>query len=183
MEKRWEVLLTIIFWMGLFGLDRGTAAEDGSSGMIPLKIAWINKPPYTIPPTPDSHEVRGIIRKVMDDCDAIEPSFTNYSNGNASEYEMIKLLRENKVQIALPIFKHPSSRQYSEFEFVRIGPYPGSEYITTEDEINAFSAVVDEVLKSWPWLAVTLVLAAVAGIIMWALVSFAFRYWSWFLSL
>ena len=184
MEKIWEVLSTIIFSMGIFRLDL-IAAENDSSGMIPLEIAWINKPPYTIPPTPDSYKVSGIIMDLMTywmDDDAYECLDKNNTRETTSEFRMIKLLRKNEVQIAFPIFEPPSNRQYSDFHFLKIGRYPGSEYITTQDEINAFSTIVDEVLKSWSLFALTLVLAAIAGIIMWALVGIVFRYWPRFLS-
>ena len=198
MEKIWEVLSTIIISMGIFRLDL-IAAENDSSGMIPLEIAWINKPPYTIPPTPDSYKVSGIIMDLMTDemdddatdemdddayeCYEVAYSLVkNNTRETTSEFRMIKLLRKNEVQIAFPIFEPPSNRQYSDFHFLKIGRYPGSEYITTQDEINAFSTIVDEVLKSWSLFALTLVLAAIAGIIMWALVGIVFRYWPRFLS-
>ena len=190
MEKIWEVLSTIIISMGIFRLDL-MAAENDSSGMIPLEIAWISKPPYTIPPTPYSCKLRGIIMDLMtdmmkeddDECEEVANSLLiNNANETASEFQMIKLMRENEVQIAFPIFGPLSNRQYSDFHFLKIGRYPGSEYITTQNESNAFRTIVDEVLKSWPLLALTLVLAAIAGIIMWALVGIVFRYWCWFLS-
>lgn len=198
MEKIWEVLSTIIISMGIFRLDL-IAAENDSSGMIPLEIAWINKPPYTILLTSDCYKVSGIIMDPMTDVrdenatdemddDAFEcPEVAcclvkNNTHETASEFQMVELMRLKKVQIAFPIFESPSNPQYSNFNFREIGHYPGSEYITTQDEFNAFRTIVDEVLKSWPLFALTLVLAAIAGIIMWALVGIVFRYWAWFLS-
>ena len=193
MAKVWEVLSIIIISMSIFRLDL-IAAENNSSGMVALEIAWINKPPYTIPPTLDPYEVQGIITDLMtnvvhdaddddDECDEIAYSLLKDStNETASEFQMIKLMRENEVQIVFPIFEPPSNRKYSDFHFLKIGRYPGSEYITTQNESNAFSTIVDEVLKSWPLLVLTLVLAAIAGIIMWALVGSVCRYWPSFLS-
>ena len=87
-----------------------------------------------------------------------------------SEFQMIELLRQNKAHVAVPIFE-PTDRRYDEFAFFKITDYPGSEYITSQDEASKLNLVLDEVLNSWPLLAVTLILTAIAGVIMWALVS------------
>lgn len=49
---------------------------------------------------------------------------------------------------------------------------PGVIYIQgTAVNGNAASAVVDAVLQGWPVLVLTLIMAALSGIVMWALVS------------
>ena len=87
-----------------------------------------------------------------------------------NESHMIELLRQNKVHVASPIFKSKSQR-YDKFSFFKITDYPGSEFITNKDEAKKLSLVFDAVLKSWSLFAVTLILTAIAGVIMWALVS------------
>ena len=52
---------------------------------------------------------------------------------------------------------------------------PGVIYLTTNaDAANAAQAVLDAVLQGWPVLVLTLIMAALSGIVMWALVSVAF---------
>ena len=82
---------------------------------------------------------------------------------------MIELLRQNEVHVAAPIFES-TNRLYNEFSFFNLIDYPGSEYITGEHETDKVKRVLHEVLKSWPLFAVTLILTAIAGVIMWALV-------------
>ena len=82
---------------------------------------------------------------------------------------MIEILRQNKVHVVGPIFDS-TNRRYGEFHFFKITDFPGTEFITSEDETNKLSLVLDAVLKSWSLFAVTLILTAIAGIIMWALV-------------
>ena len=145
-----------------------------------LIIAWIEKPPYTISPTNDSldDEAQGMLRDVLlryiiTECGrhhAYEPTSYNVKTFRAdSEFHMIELLRQNKVHVAAPIFE-PTNRRYNEFSFFKITVYPGSEFITIKDETNKLSLVLDAVLKSWSLFAVTLILTAIAGVIMWALV-------------
>ena len=144
---------------------------------IDLKIAWIEKPPYTTSPTNESldDEAHGMLRDVFVRFIKIECGIfvdVNYEVKTFradSESHMIELLRQNKVHVAAPIFE-PINRRYEDFSFFKITDYPGSEYITSEDETNKLSLVLDAVLKSWSLFAVTLILTAIAGIIMWALV-------------
>jgi len=144
-----------------------------------LIIAWIEKPPYTTSPTNESldDEVHGMLRDVLlpfitVKCGvrhAHEPTKYLLETFRAdSEFHMIELLRQNKVHVAAPIFES-TNRRYNEFSFFKITDYPGSEFITSEDEAYKLSLVLDAVLKSWSLFAVTLILTAIAGIIMWAL--------------
>ena len=146
-----------------------------------LTITWIAKPPYVARPTNGSIDSggQGLIR------DTLLPYMYECGLGKRikyqvedrqvnSEYEMIALLRQNKVHVAAPIFESKGDRHYSEFPFFKVVDYPGTDYITTEEGNNKISYVLDAVLKSWPLLAVTLVLTAISGVVMWALVNFEF---------
>lgn len=161
--------------IGAVRYQHTTAAEGSSDDMDSevLSLAWIEKPPYATSPKNDTldNEVIGMIFEVLlDDCgegEGIEYQQFKFD----SEFTMINFLRQNKVHIALPIFENPDDRRYSEFPFVKVDGYPGTEYITTDDKTKVLSVVMDAVKKSWPLLALTLVLTAIAGVIMWALVS------------
>ncbi len=143
-----------------------------------LTIAWIEKPPYTTSPQNGSldNEAHGMIRDVLLRYITMECGYyagveyypkTLRAN---SEFGMIELLRQNKVHLAVPIFE-PITRRYSEFPFFKLVDNPGTDFITTDDETNGLKVVLDAVLKSWPLFAVTLILTAIAGVIVWALVS------------
>jgi len=152
--------------------------DEEDSRVIDLTIGWIEKPPYTTAPTNGSFDdkAHGILRDVLLRFITIECGFYAHISYQVntfradSEFHMIELLRQNKVHVASPIFE-PTNRRYYEFFFFKITDYPGSEFITSEDETNKLSLVLDAVLKSWSLFAVTLILTAIAGIIMWALVS------------
>ena len=183
----WAKLFSVFALGNFLIFYQPSAAESDSSGegeeeehhKIPLVFGWIEKPPYATPPTNGSldNEVQGMIR------DAISPYILmecGYNWGKEyqvatkkfeSEFEMIELLRQNKVHVALPIFENPENRKYIDLPFFKLDDYHGTEFITTEDDTTALTVVMDSVLKSWPLLAVLLVLTAIAGIIMWALVS------------
>ena len=144
-----------------------------------LTITWIVKPPYVARPTNGSIDssAQGLIRDTL--LRYIEYECSHYLGVEYqvedrqvnSEYEMIALLKQNKVHVAAPIFEPKGDRHYSEFPFFKVVDYPGTDYITTEEGNNKISYVLDAVLKSWPLLAVTLVLTAISGVVMWALVS------------
>ena len=177
-----------VFLIFIFGTEIGnlsfwsSAAENVSSEQghhpyeVPLVVGWIEKPPYVVPPTNESldNQAHGLIRDALLRYILVE---CGYSMGMVStrkfesEFELLEQLRQNIVHIALPIFEDANNRKYSEFTFFKLDDYSGTEFITTEDDTTALTVVMDSVLKSWPLLAVTLVLTAIAGIIMWALVS------------
>ena len=144
-----------------------------------LFLAWIEKPPYTTSASNESldHYVQGLIRDVLfqyifRQCGYdSRVRFIPKTNRVDSEFRMIEQLSQNRVHLAAPVFE-PINRQYSEFPFVKLVDYPGTDFIKTEDETKGINVVLDAVMKSWPLFVVTLILTAIAGVIMWALVSF-----------
>lgn len=152
--------------------------EGKEAKQLPLIFAWTLKPPYVTSPSNGSidNEAHGMIRDavlwhVTWECSFAQgKEFKIITSRIDNEFEMIDLLRQNKVHIALPIFEHPTSRRYNEFPFLKIDDYPGTEYIIARDDVSAMTVVLEAVVKAWPLLAVTMVLTAIAGVIIWALV-------------
>ena len=153
--------------------------EDEEYLMIKnLTMAWIDKPPYTPAAangSPDDHSLglfMDVLLRYLTIVCGIDTGvdFNEESLMADNESHIIELLRQNKVHVASPIFKSKSQR-YDKFSFFKITDYPGSEFITNKDEAKKLSLVFDAVLKSWSLFAVTLILTAIAGVIMWALVS------------
>ena len=151
--------------------------EDGEHSQAKdLIIGWIEKPPYTTSPTNGSldDEAHGMLRDVLlryitEECRDHAPFSCLRTFRADSKFHMIELLRQNKVHLAAPIFES-TNRRHNEFLSFKITDYPGSEFITSEDEASKLSLVLHAVLKSWSLFAVTLILTAIAGVIMWALV-------------
>ena len=187
----WFKLLLALF-IGLVAFKfRVTSAKSNSSESDDnddhekeenLTIAWIYKPPYIRGPDNSSldNQAHGIVRDVMlkyivKDCSGEfgNPHYEIKTLKADSESAMIQLLKQNKVHLAIPIFEQQDNQKYSEFIFFKLLDYPGTEYITLADNENndALDVVFDSVLKSWPLLAVTMIFTAIAGIIMWALVT------------
>ena len=166
------VVVNLSFWY--------SAAENEHMEEVPLVFGWIEKPPYAVPRTNESldNEAHGLIRDavlryIVVECGlyAFKLEYEVSTRKFENEFELLEQLRQNIVHIALPIFQDANNHKYSEFTFFKLDDYPGTEFIITEDDTTALTVVMDSVLKSWPLLAVTLVLTAIAGIIMWALVS------------
>lgn len=111
------------------------------------------------------------LRYIARECGGLAGIFYHIKTFRAdSEFHIIELLRQNEVHVAAPIFES-TNRLYNEFSFFNLIDYLGSEYITGEYETDKVKRVLHEVLKSWPLFAVTLILTAIAGAIMWALVG------------
>ena len=181
------VCLVLIIWVlnGVIHKQFACGGEVNSSQdyehwrKLPLTFAWIFKPPYATPPSNESldNEAQGLMRDAVLRHIAVECGYYMKKHFDIktlemeNEFAMLELLRQNKVHIALPIFEHPSNRRYPDFPFFKVDDYPGTEYITIQDDSSTLTVVLDSVIKAWPLLAVTMVLTAIAGIIMWALVS------------
>ena len=174
-----KVFVVLLFGMVVVNLSFWYSAAENEQKEVPLVFGWIEKPPYAVPPTNESldNEAHGLIRDavlryILTECGYyLKLEYQVSTTKFESEFELLQQLRQNIVHIALPIFEDANNRKYSEFTFFKLDDYPGTEFITTEDDTTALTVVMDSVLKSWPLLAVTLVLTAIAGIIMWALVS------------
>ena len=188
MQNILKALPTVIIGLSIAAMHYQPISAEGNSSEsskddegteIPLIFAWILKPPYTTSPTNGSFdkEAHGMIRDALLKHITVECGFyagkkfqIDTSKVN-SELEMLELLRQNKAHVAVPIFEHPTNRLYGEFHFLKLDDYPGTEYITLDDNHSVLSVTLDAVLKAWPLLVVTIVLTAIAGIIMWALVG------------
>jgi len=179
--KNWLIVFsTVIIGFGSV-FFQSTAGEDHEMKYAskPMIVAWVEKPPYTTSPSNDSLDDKaiGMIRDAILQYIKVECGkdqnilYQVKTTKFATEFEMIRHLRQNKVHIAAPIFEPSNNRKYSEFPFFKLDDYPGTEYITTEDETNALNVVLKAVERSWPLFAVTLVLTAIAGIVMWCLVG------------
>ena len=179
--------ITIGLLIGTISYQPSAAARNHSSLQSlatpkALKIAWILKPPYTeLSANRSSVNVAhgmfrdALLRFIIIECGLLyDPDPTNHQVENLkvdNELEMIELLRQSNVDIAFPISEHPFNRRYREFPFLKLEDYPGAEFITTEDNSSALDVVLKAVIKAWPLLTVNIVLSAIAGIIMWALVG------------
>jgi len=150
--------------------------KEGIKNNLNLFLAWIERPPYTTSPQNESldNEVHGVVREalfryIFYDC-SYKHGFKYLPKTNRvdTEFQMIELLSQNRVHLAAPVFER-ANPQYSKFPFVKLVDYPGTDFITTEDETKGLHVVLDAVLKSWPLFAVTLILTAMAGVIIWAL--------------
>ena len=170
-----SVLLAALIGLSAFQfraiLPNGNTSVPGDEDnyFIDLFIAWMEKPPYTTSPTNESidNEFRGMIRDAMYRYISLNcggPYYVEYLQAD-NEFAMINLLRRNKVHVAVPIFE-PINRKYSEFVFFKLADYPGTDFITTEENTNKLDTVLYAVLKSWPIFALTLILTAIAGVIL-----------------
>ena len=131
----------------------------GELAIKPLIFAWILKPPYTTPPKNGSSEsnfqgiiLKALLRQIQGECGwfhaFVRTKWELDTLKIDSEFEMIDLLRQNKVHVAVPIFEQPTNRRYSEFNYFKLDDYPGSEYITTVDDTSTLSVVLEAVFKA-----------------------------------
>ena len=73
----------------------------------------------------------------------------------------------------MPVYGKMVHVKFRNMPYFPVVESPGVIYIesTTETTGNAAGAVMGAVLQGWPVLVLTLIMAALSGIVMWALVS------------
>lgn len=87
--------------------------------------------------------------------------------------EDLKAELTNNTYIALPIYGSMTDVKYQNKPYFPIVESPGVIYLQKKQPAgNAAKSVMDAVLQGWPVLVLTLIMAALSGIVMWALDSY-----------
>ena len=74
--------------------------------------------------------------------------------------------------MSLPIYGDMKDVNFQTYPFYPVVESPGVVFIVKkEDSSNAAQAVMEAVFQGWPVLLLTLIMAALSGIVIWALVS------------
>lgn len=74
--------------------------------------------------------------------------------------------------MSMPIYGDMKDTTFQNFPFYPVVESPGVVFIVKkEDSSNAAQAVMEAVFQGWPVLLLTLIMAALSGIVVWALVS------------
>lgn len=124
----------------------------------------------------DNSQVEGIFPKVLDklfkhccgDCVNLSYSATPF---NDSE-EVKKNVGNNGSLVSLTVYGEMKEVRFQNYPFYPVVESPGVVFIVKkEDSSAAATAVMQAVFQGWPVLLLTLIMAALSGIIIWALVS------------
>ena len=76
------------------------------------------------------------------------------------------------TMLSMPIYGDMKDVKFQNYPFYPVVESPGVVFIVQkEDSSNAAQAVMDAVFQGWPVLLLTLIMAALSGIVVWALVS------------
>eukprot|EP00112_Aurelia_sp_Birch-Aquarium-sp1_P002972 Seg1332.2 transcript_id=Seg1332.2/GoldUCD/mRNA.D3Y31 product="Potassium voltage-gated channel subfamily F member 1" protein_id=Seg1332.2/GoldUCD/D3Y31 len=144
-----------------------------------LYAAWWNIPPYIsrAKGTPTSQPPIGIFPDILatlvkDCCGACSQIVYKPMPLNSSE-DLKAEFTSNSTYIALPIYGSMTDVKYQNTPYFPLVESPGVIYLQKKQPAgNAAKAVMDAVLQGWPVLVLTLIMAALSGIVMWALDSY-----------
>lgn len=145
-----------------------------------LKIAWMEKYPYIFRTGSFSADrgLAGLLRKTVwefielgcvDDIDYHIESFQVFSIS-----DLIRLVQEGKAHVGLPVVRDnfgENSEYTKGIRTVKVLDHPGIEFIAaSKTNKQALSVILIAVFQAWPLLFITMLLTAIAGVIVWALV-------------
>ena len=140
-----------------------------------IRIAVLQKAPYTTLTNHSPEDGRGILRDVLQTklhpCGEVFPFHVKYEN------DILRNLDSGQAEMGGPVVARgmdPST--YGTHLFLPVVNYQGADFLTKARPKVFANVVTKAVLDSWPLLALTVVMTAIAGIITWALVSFWSRY-------
>ncbi len=87
-------------------------------------------------------------------------------------YDPPSNLGKNDTYLSFPIYGLMTETKYKNLPYFPLIESPGIIYLEKkQNPANAAQAVMAAVLQGWPVLVLTLIMAALSGIVMWALVS------------
>lgn len=138
-----------------------------------LLADWWSTPPY-IYGDESKGEVGGIfpeiLLKIVEHCCGTCAKI-NYTERPMNDSEAVKdHIDKNGTLISLPIYGDMKDTTFQEYPFYPVVESPGVVFITKkEDSENSANAVMAAVFQGWPVLVLTLIMAALSGIIVWAL--------------
>ena len=142
-----------------------------------IRTNWYSVPPYT------NENHLGLFHSLLEEI--VQTCCGNCTGGHGpseilyQEGGMKKSLMEvkNNVHaadtISFPIAGKKSDREFqSRYDFMPLVSSPGVAFFVVEEEPGTSArAVFDSVLSGWPILLLTLLMALLSGMVMWALVS------------
>lgn len=149
-----------------------------------LQIDWWEIPPYVY--KDKDRNVVGIfpdiLSKLVKECCYEPPSQVpekevkgcvqlNFTEVASNDSEVVKKhIGRNGTVMSMPIYGDMKDVTFQGHPFYPVVESPGVVFIVKkEDSTNAAKAVMDAVFQGWPVLLLTLIMAALSGIIIWAL--------------
>ena len=141
-----------------------------------LTIAWIEKPPYTMKAKnlslahglkPNGLLRSTVLRFMELGCDPYRVKIDTVQVDNIKALKI--LLQEGKANVGLPVFM-ANPGEYKEMLSMKVLDHPGLDFITTSKRQQVVHVIMEAVFNSWPLLLFTMLLTAIAGVMVWALV-------------
>lgn len=149
-----------------------------------LKIDWWEIPPYIY--KDESQTVRGIfpdiLKKIVHECCDKDPTSNEvndpptcvnltYNQVASNDSEVVKKnIGLNGTDMSMPVYGDMKDVTFQNHPFYPVVESPGVVFIVKkEDSSSAAKAVMEAVFQGWPVLLLTLIMAALSGIVVWAL--------------
>ena len=118
-----------------------------------------------------------LLSEIIDTCcgnctEGHGPSFVEYNTGMKESLMEVKNDTEKEDTLSFPIVGKKDDRTFqSTLKFMPLISSPGVAFIVVDDEPGTSArAVFNSVLSGWPILLLTLLMALLSGMVMWALV-------------
>lgn len=154
------------------------APQQGCAGeRIRFSICWIYYPPYLM--KDDNGNMIGVFHDAFKDminrcCGINSSNSLNYTREAMNFTELSECMKSDEVDFVFPVLrKHVKTNPYNKARFQELLPSPGIAVSKnrTHLEQGAKWNVIHEFFQTWTVLVLALLLNAIFGILIWALVS------------
>ena len=142
-----------------------------------FSICWVHYPPYLM--KDDNGNMTGVFHDIFKDiisesCGIKFSNLLNYSREAMNFTELTECMKSDEIDFVFPVLgKHVKSNPYNQVRFQELLPSPGIAVSKnrTHLEQGAKWNVIHEFFQTWTVLVLALLLNAIFGILIWALVS------------
>lgn len=158
------------------------APEEGCADkrVRSFSICWVHYPPYLM--KDENGNMMGVFHDTFKDmintcCRKSSPSYCcslNYTREAMNFTELSDCMMSDDIEFVFPVLgKHVPNSPYHKVRFQEILPSPGLAVSKNRTHLEQWAKwnVIHEFFQTWTVLVLTLLLNAIFGILIWALVS------------
>lgn len=142
-----------------------------------FSVCWVDYPPYLM--KDENGNMMGIFHEAFEDiinkcCEMNSSNWLNYTRKAINFSELTECMNSDEIDFVFPVRrKQVKSNPYNTERFQELLPSPGIAVLKNRTHLEQWATwnVIHEFFQTWTVLVLALLLNAIFGILIWALVS------------
>lgn len=154
-----------------------TAPQTGCGKIRRFSICWVDYPPYLM--KDENGDMTGIFHDAFENvlnvcCKMNSSNWFNYTRQAKNFSQLSECMKSDEIDFVFPVLrKQVKSNRYNTMRFQELLPSPGIAVLKNRTQLEQWAKwnVMQEFFQTWTVLVLALLLNAIFGILIWALVS------------